>query len=369
MTQAGLYIHIPFCQRKCKYCDFFSCAQLDLVDRYVDELCREIVLCGRRFPAEINTIYLGGGTPSVLTLGQLNKIFSAVHNAFPVHSEETTIEVNPNTSENLAEYKTFGIDRVSIGVQSLSDVLLKKIGRLHTADEALKTLENARNNFDNVSGDLIIGLDKEQDVVGDLEKIAPYCTHISAYMLSVAKKTPLYTLVKEKKFIPASDDEVVDQYEKLTDRCRELGFYRYETSNFSQLGKEGVHNGNYWEMKPYIGVGPSAHSYFNGVRYYNKNDLTAYLNGEHSGNGKEVSERKVSVRSEKTETIMLALRTTKGLDIEKYNERFSADFIKEHKNGLIKVKDYTAIKNNKLYILPKYFSVQNSIILSILTDL
>ena len=368
MTESGLYLHIPFCERKCNYCDFFSCVKTDLIDNYVDELCNEIQLTGKRFSTEISTIYLGGGTPSLLSDNNLDKIFSNIYRSYSVHSIETTIEINPNSSHDVGRYKKFGIDRVSIGIQSLSDELLKKIGRLHSATDAIKTLDGARKNYDNVSADLIIGLDKTQDVVGDIEKIAPYCTHISAYMLSVSQNTPLYSMIKNKEFIPASDDEVADQYDLLTDKCRELGFYRYETSNFSLLGKEGIHNGNYWEMKPYLGLGPSAHSYFNGIRFYNNNDLSAYMNGEHSGNGKEVLERKLSLMSEIAETIMLSLRTTKGLDIDKFNEKFSTDFLRDFKKGLDKIKDYTAIKNNRFYILPQYFSVQNSIILSVLTD-
>ena len=368
MTEAGLYLHIPFCKRKCNYCDFFSCIKTEFLDQFVEQLCNEISLVANRFPVKIKTIYLGGGTPSLLSEKNLDDIFTSIHNSFSVDSDETTIEINPNSSQYLSVYKKFGINRVSIGVQSLSDELLKKIGRLHTAEIAIKSLEEAGKYFDNVSADLIMGLSADQDICGDAKKIAPYCSHISAYMLSVNKKTPIYKMIKNKEFFPATDDEVAEQYQRLTDTVRELGFYRYETSNFSKLGKEGLHNGNYWRMKPYLGVGPSAHSYINGFRYYNKNDLSAYLEGVHSGNNKEIIERKASRESDITETIMLALRTTQGLNIADFNEKFSTDFIKKYRNGLNAVKKYTAIKNERLYILPQYFSVQNSIILSILTE-
>ncbi len=367
MQNAGLYIHIPFCEKRCNYCDFFSSTNKDLLDRYVDEVSSEIKRVSERFPAKIETIYLGGGTPSLLSLGHLDKIFSAIHSSFTVESKETTIEVNPNSSEKLSEYPKFGIDRVSIGIQTLDPVLLKKIGRLHTPEEGIDALVRAGDSFDNVSADLIIGLDKNQDVESDVNAIAPYCTHVSGYMLSVPKKSQIAKMIKDKEFFPASDDQTVDQYDVLTDTCRMLGFYRYETSNFAKLGKEGIHNGNYWAMHPYIGIGPSAHSYFGGIRYYNENDMKKYLSGCHSGNKKEKIERKYSVEDEITETIMLSLRTAKGIDIKAFNKKFDADFLHKYEKGIDAVRKYVSVTKNRLYILPKYFSVQNQVILSILT--
>ncbi len=367
MNGAGLYIHIPFCKNRCNYCDFFSSTDQESIDRYVDEAVKEITLVSKRFPAKIETIYFGGGTPSLLSLSHFDKIFSAIHSSFSVESKETTIEVNPNSSGDLAEYKKFGIDRVSIGIQTLDPVLLRKIGRLHTPEEGIDALLRAREVYDNVSADLIIGLDGKQDVERDVYSIAPYCTHVSGYMLSVPKKSKIENMIKSEEFFPANDDQTVDQYDILTNTCRELGFYRYETSNYARLGKEGIHNGNYWAMRPYIGIGPSAHSYFNGVRYYNVNDLKKYLSGCHSGGCKEKIERKYSVEDEITETIMLSLRTAKGIDIRSFNEKFHSDFLKKYEKGIDAVKKYVSITNNRLYILPKYFSVQNQVILSILT--
>ena len=368
MVDAGLYIHIPFCEKRCNYCDFFSCVKKDLIEPYVEELTKEISLCGQRFPAHIDTIYLGGGTPSILTLDQIDRIFSAVYKSFSVDSQETTMEVNPNSSKNIAEYKKFGVDRVSLGVQTLDPILLKKIGRLHTPEEALDALSRARNAYDNVSADLIIGLDENQDVADNVNMLAPYCTHISGYMLSVPKKSPIKKMIEEKKFFPAKDDVTADQYDILTATCRELGFYRYETSNYAKLGKEGVHNGNYWTMKPYLGVGPSAHSYFDGARHYNVDNLKKYLEGEHSGNCREKIERKYSKSAEITETIMLAFRTAKGLDVDAFNKKYEMDFKRSYANGIKAVQKYLGEKNGRIYILPQYFSVQNGIILSILTE-
>ena len=237
----------------------------------------------------------------------------------------------------------------------------------HTPEEGIDALSRARDAFDNVSADLIIGLDRKQDVERDVYSIAPFCTHVSGYMLSVPKKSQIEKMIKAKEFFPATDDQTVDQYDILTNTCRKLGFYRYETSNFARLGKEGIHNGNYWAMHPYIGIGPSAHSYFNGIRYYNENDLKKYLSGDHSGNCKEKIERKYSVDDEITETIMLSLRTAKGIDIKAFNTKYNSDFLKKYEKGIAAVKNYVSVTKDRLYILPKYFSVQNQVILSILT--
>ncbi len=368
MTEAGLYIHIPFCKKRCNYCDFFSCTDRDLLNDFVDELCNEITLCGSRFPALITTVYFGGGTPSLLSPEQVEKIFNTICNVYPMQVEESTIEVNPSSDSYLSDYKKIGINRVSIGVQTLNDDLLKSIGRLHTAKKALSTLDKARNIFDNVSADLILGLNKSQDIVDDVTKIQPFVTHLSGYMLSVPQRSVIKKMIKDKLFFPTSDDETADQYDVLTDTCRQFGLYRYETSNYSRLGKEGIHNSNYWEMKPYIGVGPSAHSYYNGRRYYNKNDLKEYLLGHHSGNGLEKVERKHSTEMEIMETIMLSLRTVKGLNISEFDKKFSVDFMRDYADKLDSVKKYVKIKNGRLSILPQYFSVQNSIIISLLSD-
>ena len=358
IRNVGLYVHIPFCEKRCKYCDFFSCTQTELIGAYVDELCKEIEGVGKRYPSEITTLYFGGGTPGLLTPLQLEKILDTIQKSFLFASAETTIELN--------EYKSLGIDRVSVGIQTLNDGLLKKIGRLHTAEVALNTLEKASSIFDSVNADLILGLGKEQDILSEIERIAPFVNHFSAYMLTVPKKSPIAKMIKEKTFSPLDSDACVDQYERLTAKCRDLGLFRYETSNYARLGKESKHNSKYWFMVPYIGVGPSAHSYIESMRYYNKSDLNDYLAGKHSGNCKEVNERVSSIEDDITETIMLALRTSKGLDIDAFDRKFNENFLKTYQKGINSVKNFVSVTDNRIYILPKYYSVQNHIIAKIL---
>ncbi len=370
MTDCGLYIHIPFCEKRCNYCDFYSTTQFeDFSDRYIDEVCNEIKGCGKIYnDARITTIYIGGGTPSLLSVSQLEKIFSAVSSSFSTNSIETTIEVNPNSSQNIADYTTLGIDRISIGVQSLNDSVLKKLGRLHDAETAKDTLKRASRYFDKISADIIIGADEQEDIEGDIAFFSDYCNHISGYLLTVADKTPLKKMIKAKEIVLPDEDETVRQYNRLVDACRAHSLYRYETSNFACLGGESKHNSGYWAMKPYLGVGASAHSYYDERRFYNVDNLEMYLSGMHSGNGKAKTERRPSVAAAMQETVMLALRTRNGLDIDKFNRKFNVDFCKKFSSGLKKAEKYIFLSPDKLYILPQYFLVQNRIIFSILTD-
>jgi oxygen-independent coproporphyrinogen-3 oxidase len=368
MINTGIYIHIPFCQKKCNYCDFFSKADSEeYIGNYVKELCNEIKLCSERYKdALIDTVYIGGGTPSLLTVSQLDEILSAVRKNFASDIIETTIEVNPNSSGNLKEYGKVGIDRVSIGVQSVNDAILKKLGRLHSSKEALDALKTAADSFKSVSADIILGADSNQDSVAEFSAVAPYVTHISAYMLTLENGTPLYKSVKEKSVSVATDDEVASQYEKFVRAAAGKGFFRYETSNFAMLGCESKHNSRYWNLSPYIGLGAGAHSYVNGVRYYNAEDIVSYIGGAHSGNGKEIIERGKDAKADKYEYVMLALRTFYGIDVDFYNKTFSSDFYSEYGNKIKKVEKYVSVNNGRIHILPQFFLVQNAIIRLIL---
>lgn len=364
MKDIGVYVHIPFCERKCKYCDFFSVVPDDSVKEiYVDELVSEIKkTAGRHLDKRVRTIYIGGGTPSVLKSAQVERILDALRTYFCCAADEITIEVNPNSSRHLSDYAKMGINRVSVGVQSTDNDILKKLGRLHTGAEALDCLERANKFFKNVSADLIIGVEKDYEVNKDLELIVPLITHLSTYMLKLEKNTPLRLAVQKKETTVADEDETVRQYEEAYDYAEKHGLYRYEVSNFARLGYEARHNSSYWKMVDYLGFGPSAHSYADGERYFNLSDLSGYLNGEHSGNGGQVNERPFSERDEKIEFLMLGLRTTDGLDVAEYNRRFKSDFFKEYAAGLRQLKDFLHIRRGRVSIRPQFLLVQNSII-------
>lgn len=368
MKDIGIYIHIPFCERKCVYCDFYSVVPDDDVkELYVNELITEIKRNGgKHYDKRVKTLYLGGGTPSLLTPSQTERILNAVRKYFLCDLQEATIEVNPNSSGKLREYAEMGINRLSVGVQSTDDRILKKLGRLHNSAQAIECLDRANEYFDNINADIMLGVDKEQNVKADLELILPKITHLSSYMLKVENKTPLKSLIRDKKIEIADEDRTVDMYEELYKICMDNGFYRYEVSNFSRLGMESKHNSAYWRMTDYLGFGASAHSYADGVRYFNTSDLKAYLNGEHSGYGEFIYERRYSLQEEKAEFIMLALRTANGLDIEEYNRRYNADFFAETGDAVKELGDFLTFKRGRLSIRPEFLLVQNSVIFELI---
>lgn len=364
MEPVGLYIHIPFCERKCLYCDFYSGKYSDEVkEKYVEELISEMKSVGERAKnKKLKTVYIGGGTPSSLPPELIEKIASAVYESFDNDIREFTIEVNPNSNADFGKYKEIGINRVSVGVQTLDNELLKKIGRLHNSAEALRCLDEAGKYFDNVSADLIIGLSENQDVKKDLSAILDRVKHLSAYMLKVEDGTPLQKLILNKSVSVATENAVIKQYEEVVETCKDKGFIRYEVSNFARSGYESKHNSSYWNMTDYYGVGAAAHSYVDGARYYNSANIDAYINGLHRGNGSQITEREYSVADDKEEYVMLALRTCKGLSLKDYHDRYNEDFLVAYATKIDKIKNYIDIENGCVRIKERYILVQNSII-------
>ncbi len=368
MIESGLYLHIPFCEKRCNYCNFFSSVKNDEIkSKYVDELCAEIEKISKKYgEVKLNTIYFGGGTPSLLSLHEFDKIFSSINKSFYLNKPEITVEINPNSAENISFYPSFGINRLSVGIQSSSDKYLKILGRLHDSITGKKTLEKAANIFDNVSGDIIIGIDDNQSVKDEFEYIYPYVKHFSCYMLTIEENTRLAELIKNKSVSVATENAVVRQYEEMTALAESRGFTRYETSNFALPTFESKHNCSYWNLTAYIGVGAGAYSYFDGRRYFNKSDLRSYLEGVHSGNGGEIIEREKSVSDDKEEFVMLSLRTKNGVIFNEYKKKFGTDFFSDYEKGIKKSEEYLSVDSDKICILPKYFAVQNSIICSVL---
>lgn len=364
MSGIGIYVHIPFCERKCKYCSFYSVPYDEkTVEQYVNELIFEIIAASKVYPDKVvKTLYFGGGTPSLLTVSQFNRIVNAIYKNYKTDLLEFTVEVNPNSSQNLEEYAKIGANRISVGVQSTDDGILQKLGRLHNAKEALECLHKAADIYPNVSADLILGVDFEQNVLIDLKNVVPYVNHLSSYMLSIENGTPIKREIEEKIVSVATEDEVVEQYSTLYFYCMEHGLYRYEVSNFSRVGCESKHNQNYWSMGDYIGFGPGAHSYVNGVRYYNRSSLPSYLNGKNFAYGGEAKERTFSVEEDKKEYIMLALRTSHGIDLGEYKKRFGEDFLSVYSESLKKMDEYLFVTPHNVGIRPQFLLVQNAII-------
>lgn len=359
----SIYIHIPFCEQKCNYCAFASfCVSESEKEKYIEFLCKEIEK--RKSSRPVKTIYIGGGTPSVLSEEQIEKVVKAVYKNFDVYEDaEFTIEANPNsiTEEKLLKWKKLRVNRVSIGVQSLSDKSLKKINRLHDRKTAIEKIKLARRYFSNVSADLLVGLEGESGK--DLSKYALELLslgikHISCYLLEVYEGTKLYDLVQSKKYLPLDDDKTIEAFNKLSNFLVDKGMERYEISNFAFSGFESQHNLNYWARGDYLGFGLGAHSFEKNRRYCNSDKFSEYYESK-------VYKENLTSKEIIEEEIMLGLRCKLGVDLEKIknlgydltkNEHF-ADYLRQ---GIIKQN------GNVVTLNPTFYHISNTIIANLL---
>ncbi len=328
LTNIGLYLHIPFCKRKCAYCDFYSGVFTEeIAQKYIIALKREIKQWGGKINRPIDTIYFGGGTPSLLS-EYLPNILETVRANFDVcKSAEITLEVNPtgDIETVLKDAEKAGINRLSIGAQSGDDCELSLLGRTHTAADTENSVKTARRlGFSNLSLDLIIGLphsnlDSLKKNLDFLLSLKP--EHISAYILKIEENTAFYK--RETTLGLPNDDQVSDQYLFMCEYLEKEGFSHYEISNFAKKGMPSRHNLKYWQCQEYLGLGPSAHSFIDGKRFYYPRDIKAFIEGTSpisDGNGGSDDER-----------LMLALRLKEGVSLEKLPHKKVELFIK---NGL-----------------------------------
>ncbi len=329
----GIYLHIPFCRKACTYCDFHFSTQLKTKGILVDAICKEIALQNDFLKEKkIDSIYFGGGTPSVLEKNELEKIFATLAKHFIWDKNiEITLECNPDdlTREKLLELKTIGVNRLSIGLQSFNDEELKWMNRLHTAEESVACVKLAQEiGFKNISIDLIYG-SKFQTVESwkkTLEKaLSLNVQHISSYNLTVEEKTPLGHSVNEGKEKAVDDEKSSEQFIVLMDTLHNNGFEHYEISNFALKGFEAVHNTNYWKGAKYLGLGPSAHS-FNGVaRQWNISNNSIYTNAINSGT--EFFETETLTKLNRyNEYVLTRLRTKWGCDLNYIKTEFGTTF-------------------------------------------
>ncbi len=318
----GIYIHIPFCRRKCIYCDFYSVCDIKLSDAYVRALNKSIENRADR-EIKVDTIYFGGGTPTVLKSRSLVSILNTVKNSFDVLSDaEITVEANPCTvtEESLSTLFVSGFNRISFGIQSAVNDELSALSRLHTYEQAEKAVINAkRAGFSNISADIMIGIINQTSESLDfsLDKITSLpVDHISAYMLKIEENTPLEKMIKSDEDILksiADDDELSERYLLMCDSLDEKGYKQYEISNFSKAGFESRHNLKYWRCGEYLGFGPSAHSYFDNKRYFEDCDVVSFIRH----NGKPHITYTDTDVDKAEEYIMLSLRLVEGLDIDR----------------------------------------------------
>lgn len=356
--ELGIYIHIPFCIKKCDYCDFISYTNCyDLQEKYVKKLIEEIEenrdLLKNNF---ISTIYIGGGTPSSIKPEFIKKILDKIYEICEISqiSEkikiETTIEVNPGTTtrNNLQLYKNCGINRLSIGLQSTNDTILETIGRIHNYKQFLDTYKWAKEaGFKNINVDLMLGLPGQdietlKESLENIVNLQPMPNHISVYSLIVEEGTKIEQNINLGKLKLPDDEEERKQYHYTKNYLELNGYKHYEISNFAKPGFESKHNMNCWKQKQYVGFGVAAHSYVNGIRYANTTDLKEYLNIKE--NPREKNFKKIKTVEEKQnkfdmekEFMMLGLRKLEGISISKFEEKFGENPIYLFRNELQKL--------------------------------
>ena len=339
---AGLYIHIPFCLSQCDYCDFYSVsADHSLIDQFLDALEAEIDLRAgdpNFANLEFQTIFFGGGTPSLLPGKQIEKIVTKVRRLYRVDNNlEFTIEANPETISQvkLNEYKTIGINRLSLGIQSFYDSELQMLGRIHNVDQAKKSIEWAiQSEFDNISMDLIFAvpgqtLNQWQKNLNQAIQYQP--KHLSIYCLTIEPGTPLQSRILSGKIEKPDDETERDLYLWTIAALSRAGYQQYEISNFSLPGFECRHNLNYWNGTPYLGLGPSAHSFWEDHRQWNVASLEKYIKMLASGRLPTAEQEKLSRDQKILEFLYLNLRTNQGLDIVEFENQFQMSFKEKFK--------------------------------------
>ncbi len=342
---------------------------------YLTALIKEIDLVKQTYSNQtFSTIFIGGGTPSVLFGGFIKQLSQKIFSSFKFcKNVEFTIEVNPSslTEEKLIEYKSAGINRISLGVQSLDDKVLKSVGRNQTKQDVLNALKLIeKHNFKNVNADVIIGLpnSSKKSVLNTIKFLIPHTTHISAYGLQIEENTPLYKNIKQGKLSPMPEDEIASTFLSVSKTLKNAGFNQYEISNFSRPKFECKHNQKYWNGSYYLGLGIAAHSYFNNKRFCNSSNFNNYLEKINANTLPIETEEVLTKQQQIEEFIMLSLRTQKGLNIAQFNKKFKQNFLQSRKNSIKNLKKLNLIdiKNNNLTIKPSKIYLSNAIILELI---
>jgi len=379
---SGIYIHIPFCERKCIYCDFYSVENLNLIDRFTESLLKEIEIFSIEadfFNDSIfDTIYFGGGTPSLLEPAQIEKILNKLSQSFKISSNpEITLETNPGTVDRrkLLEFKNLGVNRISFGVQSFFDDDLKFLGRIHTGEDAFKCVNDSFEvGFENVSIDLIFGL-PGQTVEKWLENlkfaVSLNVPHISAYNLIVERGTPLHELVSLGK-VEIPEDEIQAQlYERTIDFLENAGYVHYEVSNYAFEGFECRHNLKYWQYENYIGFGPSAHSFWINKRWWNFANLNKYINALDLGKIPVANFEILDEEKMIEEFIYLGLRS-KGINVARFKGKFGFEFVDGDIKDEIEELEragYITIEDDFIKLTPKGFLLCDEIVLRLISKI
>ena len=377
MKSLGLYIHIPFCEKKCDYCNFVSfCCQEDVKLKYVQALKKEIIKQAKEYNQYfLDTIFLGGGTPTCLPDGCIQDIMSCIYDNFIVDKNaEITIECNPNSisESKLQEFKNSKINRLSIGLQVYNNRLLRIIGRLHSKKQFDQSICLAKKyGFENINVDIILGIPRQKirHVKKELKHLIKLdLKHISAYGLIVEPNTKLEKNLEQKIYNLPSETTQVKMYDYTKKYLQKHGLFRYEVSNFAKSGYESKHNLKYWTNKEYLGLGLTSSSYINETRWKNTDNFQEYISQIYNNILPQHDIEQINAKDSVTECIMLSLRTQSGIYLKEFKKRFGFDLLTAKKAVVYNLFDdgLVAIKDNRLFCTDLGFKLLNHVILCLI---
>lgn len=353
---AGLYLHIPFCKQACHYCDFHFSTQLKQREVVLDALVQEMAMQKHYLQGtSLSSVYFGGGTPSLLSEKELEALFSAIHQHFDIEKDaEITLEANPDDLDLYTLNRLYDseVNRLSIGIQSFRAEDLSLMNRAHEVQQARDCLRLAKEvGFTLLTADLIYAMPNMSDAdwVQNLDELLQYdLPHFSAYALTVEAKTALHKFVKDGKVLPASDADQKRQFDLLIDMALSRGYEHYEISNFAKPGQRAVHNSSYWKAEPYLGIGPSAHSFNGHSRQWNVSNNAKYVQALAQGALPATVELLTSF-DQFNEQLLTGLRTAEGIDLARLEQQFGAAFVTQLHTALLDLKDdWYQLRNNQL---------------------
>jgi len=376
LKTTACYIHIPFCDHKCIYCDFYSVITSDTISSFLKSLKEEINYYADRYSSNriLTSIFFGGGTPSLMEPNYLKEILNSINNVFNVSdSAEITMETNPGTVDikKLAAFRKAGINRISIGVQSFNDDELKFLTRIHNSETATWTINEAVNTgFENVSIDLIFNLPKQtkKKWMHNLKTVSTLpVNHISAYSLIVENGTILNKMIIDGKVTMQNNDYDADLYETTIAYLESKGFLQYEVSNFAKPGYECMHNNSYWHYKDYLGFGTSAHSFIDEKRWWNYSSVKRYISEVKKKGNAVANSEQLTFEETRSEFVILALRSS-GIELKTYKKRFGSDWLKKNNSYFEELlnKDLILYDDEILKLTAKGYTLCDEIIKNIL---
>ncbi len=363
LSLKGLYIHIPFCKSKCRYCDFVSYTNKeDMISSYLDAMLTE---ADSYRGEKVDTVFVGGGTPTILSTCQLEYLFKGINNIFCIdENAEITIEANPGTvnGDKFKVLKDMGVNRISLGVQSFNDIELKALGRIHDSFLALKAVEEAGKHFENINIDIMTSIPYQtyESLMNTLSQaVKSGVCHLSCYSLIVEENTPFYELINSGKLPVGSEEDDRRMYHDMVLYLKDEGFLQYEISNFAKVGKQSRHNLKYWNTHEYIGLGAAAHSYIDSCRFYNTANIQDYIKNP------LLKEDKILLTKEDkiSEYIIMTLRTNMGVDLSEFKKRFSIDFLNTYQSTVNKFAEggFLKVDSDRCFLTQKGIDVSNSI--------